>query len=449
MLSTALAIASGLLLFASDHPLHWWPLQLVAFVPLLLGLQRQHHLRRRLWPLGSCMALACCGPQLLLVGFEPPIVVAVVAAVLQWSALAPILGRLIAGDSVLSALAAAAAVTMAELAVWHLVPMFGTAQCFALPLGSAPALVAFAAYTGLAGVVFAVIAGQALLVVLCSRRSLRPALGIVALVALAAGGDAARWTRPLSGQLRVAALGWASGAADAATIDAAFQRAATAGAVLLVTPEAGVDVGKDARTAQLARFAYLAGQHRLAAAIGVWHQPTDDNRIWFFAANGNLVGEYRKTHLVPMMEDYTAGDGTLATASLQGVRIGGLVCQDDNFTDLARAYAGAATQLIVVPTNDWAAIREFHLESTVFRAIECGLPIVRATSGGISALISPRGEVTARLDHTVAGTDLLVGDVTPGDAQPTPFARTGDWPMAVFAAVLLLAGWRRRAGRMP
>ncbi len=33
-----LAAASGLLLFLADYPVHAWPLQLVALVPLLVGL---------------------------------------------------------------------------------------------------------------------------------------------------------------------------------------------------------------------------------------------------------------------------------------------------------------------------------------------------------------------------------------------------------------------------
>ena len=98
---------------------------------------------------------------------------------------------------------------------------------------------------------------------------------------------------------------------------------------------------------------------------------------------------------------------------------------------------------MAVPTNDWPAIREFHLENSIFRALENGYAIARAASGGISALVSADGSVM-RLDHVATDTPgELVMDVATGDGEVTVYARFGDWPMVVLSALLLLFGLRR------
>ncbi|MEQ1634808.1 MAG: nitrilase-related carbon-nitrogen hydrolase [Planctomycetota bacterium] len=446
------AAIAGLLLFASDHPLHWWPLQLVAFVPLWLALARSRVAGRRLWPLGSVFALAYAGPVLLVTGFAPPIVVAVLASLLQWTLLAAICGRLLDKGPVVSALGIGAAVTLFELAVWTLVPMFGTAQCFARPLSSAPDLVAFVAFTGMGGLVFVLTTLSALVANALRGPSRKAPLAVAtALVALVAVADYVRWTRPLGPEHQVAAFGWGarlpedSRATILQTYERAFEDAGRQGAVLLVTPETGIGVGADRREIAIESLGSFAKSLKMNAALGVWHGATNDNRIWFFGTDGALQGEYRKTHLIPWLEDYVGGDGTVVTTQLRdGTSLGGMICQDDNFVDLARAHGQLGIRLVAVPTNDWAAIRGFHFDNSIFRAIENGYAIVRAASGGISALITPRGEITA-FDHVENdAAALLCRPLATGDGAVTVYARLGDWPMLLLAGILGIFAWTRR-----
>lgn len=445
----ALALVAGLLLCASDHPLHWWPLQFAALVPLWFALARRHAQQRRLWPLGLAFGCGYALPLVLVIGADPPILVAAGCNVVQWTLVAPLAGRLLARGPVLGAFGAAAVLTLAEITIWYAVPMFGTAQCFVRPLSAAPALVAFVAYTGVAGLVFASAALQALAARALSGpsrgRALLAAAAVAALVATLSG---TRTARTLGPRVRVAAPGWGESHPGNTrnlleVYEQWFADAATTGAALLVTPETGMVVGKDRRDAAIARLGGMAKKHGVAAAIGVWHDPTRDNRIWFFDAQGELRGEYRKSHLIPWLEDYVAGDGTLVPLDLAGTKLGGMICQDDNFTDLARGYGRLGVRLMAVPTNDWAAIREFHLENSIFRALENGYAIARAASGGISALVSADGSVM-RKDHVATDTaGQLVMDVATGDGEVTVYARFGDWPMVVLSALLLLFGLRR------
>ncbi len=442
------ALVAGLLLAASDHPLHAWWLQFVAFVPFWWGLGRQREAGRRTWPLGLCFAAAYVLVTLLSIGIAMPILVAGAAMLGQWAVVAIFAGRHLGRGPVRGPLAAAAMLTLVEIAVWHAVPMFGTAQCFARPLSAAPALVAFAAFTGVGGVVFAVTAIQALLVsALRGPSRLLPCAGIAVLLAGVATMDTVRWSRPLGPVQPVATFGWGTSSPQSPDgrnfLEQEAPKAAAAHCSLLVTPETGLWVGE--RDRARASFGSIAARNGMPLALGIWHSPTKDNRIWFVDAQGVLLAEYQKTHLVPWLEDYAAGDGTPALVAVSGGRLGGMICQDDNFTDVARAYGRLGVSLVAVPTNDWPAIREVHLDNSVFRAIENGYAVARAASGGISALLSPRGEIVARRDHVAEDTrDLLIADLPLGDGIPTVYARFGDVPILLLCAALVLFSLRRR-----
>ncbi|HEX6811047.1 MAG TPA: nitrilase-related carbon-nitrogen hydrolase [Planctomycetota bacterium] len=440
------SLVTGLLLFASDHPLRAWWLQFVAFVPWWLALAAQRRAGRHLWPLGACLAFGYAAPLLVVLGSAPPIVAAAAAAVLEWMLVAMVAGRLVVRGPVLGALAAACAVTLLEIVSWHAIPLFGTAQCFARPLGHVPSVIAFIAWTGVGGLVFASTAVQALVGNAFAARRAAPLMVAAGIVGAVVVADVARWNRQLGEPLRVGAYGWHEATGETGStrlLDRVLAEAKTAGSRLVVTPETGFGTGENVAR-KITEFGGLAKKHGLAVALGVWHSPARDNRIWFFGDDGALAAEYRKTHLIPWLEDYAAGDGTLAHGSVGETPFGGMICQDDNFTGVARGYGRDATALLAVPTNDWPAIRFAHFDNSRFRAIENGYAIVRATSNGISAIVSPRGEVLASCDHTEHGPRLLVGDVPLGDGRVTAYADLGDWPMLVLSVLgIAVACWRR------
>ncbi len=71
------------------------------------------------------------------------------------------------------------------------------------------------------------------------------------------------------------------------------------------------------------------------------------------------------------------------------------------------------------------------------RAIEEGLPVLRATNNGISAVIDPHGVVRQHFGRAEEGRiDALV----PPAAPPTLFARLGNMLSLLWAAIFLLSG---------
>jgi apolipoprotein N-acyltransferase len=193
----------------------------------------------------------------------------------------------------------------------------------------------------------------------------------------------------------------------------------------------------------------LARKHKVALVVGYFDIRRNDNRMAFFAANGKWIGEYVKSHLIPVFEKYRAGSGRPTTVRFGRWKVGGLICQDDNFTDIARAYGRRAVSIIAVPTNDWAQVKHHHLENTIFRAVENRFAMVRAATNGISALISPRGRVLARVDHFAAGPAVITARMQLMPATTTLYAWAGDWLAAVCAVflVMLIVVRRRKTAR--
>ena len=156
-----------------------------------------------------------------------------------------------------------------------------------------------------------------------------------------------------------------------------------------------------------------------------------------------LVGD-----LIPM--DFSRG------TSLEPLRIAGqgfsivpLVCFEDTMGGHARRFIRPEPQVLVNVTNDnWFGHRpatEMHFANARWRAVELRRCLLRSANTGVTAIVSPRGEVE-RLPSFVRGT--LAGRFAVGSGEMTFYARHGD-VAAVGAGVLALlggmaVGWRRR-----
>ena len=175
---------------------------------------------------------------------------------------------------------------------------------------------------------------------------------------------------------------------------------------------------------------------------------------------GDIVAHYAKAHLVPYGEylplewlfeplglarltaggiPYDPGPGSrtldLGAFGQVGVQIcyeivfSGQVVDRDNRPDY-----------IFNPSNDgwfggWGPPQ--HLAQARLRAIEEGLPVLRSTTTGISAVIDAHGRVRQAIGTGTAG--RLDGLVPPATA-PTLFARAGNALPLTWAAVLALIG---------
>jgi apolipoprotein N-acyltransferase len=190
------------------------------------------------------------------------------------------------------------------------------------------------------------------------------------------------------------------------------------------------------------------------------------NSIYVIDHDGNVLDVYDKLHLVPFGEflpfqDWMEKMGLEQLTKVQGGFIPGTVRRTMAIPGAPRALplicyetifpADIASRddrpgWIVNLTNDgWFGISTGpyqHLEQARMRAIEQGLPVVRAANTGISATIDPLGRFVARLGLGVEG---VLDSPLPAANPPTVYARLGDAPIAVIIAVALIFVVLRRS----
>lgn len=131
----------------------------------------------------------------------------------------------------------------------------------------------------------------------------------------------------------------------------------------------------------------------------------------FVGSDGVLRGVYRKTHLWPTERAWgTPGEAGLVV-EMEGVNVGGWICYDTRFPELARSQALAGAELALVstawlgPGEEWElALRARALDNGIFVA---GADIVDPAIGcrGRSLIVDPRGAVLARAPE---GVDALI-----------------------------------------
>ncbi|MBV7265835.1 apolipoprotein N-acyltransferase [Erythrobacter ani] len=194
--------------------------------------------------------------------------------------------------------------------------------------------------------------------------------------------------------------------------------------------------------------------------FGIKRVESARNSVLAINAEGEITGHYAKAHLVPYGEylpmrplleplglsrlvagsiDYDPGPGP-GTIDL-GVhgKVGVQICYEIVFSGEVVDQSNRP-DYIFNPSNDgwfgwWGPPQ--HLAQARLRAIEEGLPVLRSTTTGISAVIDASGVVRKSIGRGEA--DAVSGVIPPAKA-PTPFSRWGNSLALAWGALLILLG---------
>jgi apolipoprotein N-acyltransferase len=220
-------------------------------------------------------------------------------------------------------------------------------------------------------------------------------------------------------------------------------------------------------TAREARAAYLAASDGLPGLLGSLRWGADDRPRNSLVAVSSIDGPmeiYDKFHLVPFGEyqpDWLrlpiqivpgggfakgAGPRTLHVPGLPPV--GPLICYEAIFPAAVVDPAERPDWLVNITNDAWfgdSSGPRQHLQAARARAVEEGLPLMRAANTGISAGFDAFGREVGRLGMDVAGTLTLE---LPGHLPPTLFARYGLLiPLLLAGLCLTIGGAARIMGR--
>jgi len=342
---------------------------------------------------------------------------------------------------------------------------FFPAGMLALSQTRTPTVLQLASVLGIAGISFVVVAVNVGIASLLVRA--RPGGGMrAAATALAALAGTLAWgtvrlgeapVEPSSSGPRIVSVDLNAMQAEEGTLERYLAASAKAdGAALVIWPESALinDPEHDRGTyAALRAFVDARGVPLLAGGPGSarsrGREPARFNSAHLLSP-GQGVTSYHKRGLVPLAETWPSGlpfigtpppdlagldAGTEATVfSVGDSAFGVLICFEITDAAGARTLARRGARFIVNLTNDaWFATsaRPPHLPWAAVRAVESGLPVVRAANAGPSVVFDRFGRVVAAGD----GPGLFAATV-PGSA-PTLYVRGGHVFLAACAAVVV------------
>ncbi len=189
------------------------------------------------------------------------------------------------------------------------------------------------------------------------------------------------------------------------------------------------------------------------------------NTLLTVLPDGDGAGMYDKWHLVPFGEyqpdwfplpiqvvpggGFARGDGprTLALPGLPAP--GALICYEAIYSGELVDESHRPAWLVNVTNDAWfgnSSGPRQHLAGVRMRAVEEGLPVLRAANTGITAAFDPRGHEIARLERNRQGVMVVP---LPPSLPPTLFSQFGLWIPGTLAGAACLLGLanRRRPGR--
>jgi apolipoprotein N-acyltransferase len=284
------------------------------------------------------------------------------------------------------------------------------------------------------------------------RRAGPPVTGSAMEVALVQGNAAPelRWRRSAAARVlrRYGRL----------TRDLVLVREGEARPDLIVWPENAIQTGVDdltfgppLRALARGKVPLLIGAPRREDSGG---GRTHFNSASLLLADGAVL-HYDKRRLLPFSETRPLGaavaldargglDAPQYTAGREpglfpvgGQLLGILICMEAVYPELAREAVREGAHLLVNLSNDgWYrghGASQQHFAQAVFRAVETRRPLLRATTTGITAVVTPEGRVSARLPERT--TDVLRFRVPVPKGPPSLYAHVGD----VFALGCTLA----------
>jgi len=189
------------------------------------------------------------------------------------------------------------------------------------------------------------------------------------------------------------------------------------------------------------------------------------NSIYVIDHSGSILSAYDKVHLVPFGEylpfqsllerlglqqltkvagGFLSGDRRRLLAPPRAPNFAPLICYEIIFPHDVLP-AGERPGWLLNLTNDaWFGMSPGpyqHFQQARVRAIEEGLPLVRAANTGISAVVDPLGRVIHSLPLGVEG---VLDSPLPQALAPTWYAAMGDRPLGVLLAAIVLVALIRR-----
>ena len=213
----------------------------------------------------------------------------------------------------------------------------------------------------------------------------------------------------------------------------------------------------------------VAASEGRPVAVGIQREEGERfyNSLRVLEGEGGETARYDKAHLVPFGEYIPFGDlayrwfGLRAFAAQAGNtysaglgpqvldlgrfgKVLPLICYEAIFPRDVNAAPERADWMLQITNDAWFGTLTGpfqHFAQARLRAVEQGLPLIRAANTGVTAVVDAHGRV---VDQLPFGSMAALDSTIPGALPPTPYSRWGDLPVLLLLAGLALVAMVRR-----
>ena len=181
------------------------------------------------------------------------------------------------------------------------------------------------------------------------------------------------------------------------------------------------------------------------------------NSVFYFKPDSLAFQRYDKQVLLPLAEYlpfdflrpltknygiydfFSHGEGTKIFG--EKIRFSPSICYEETFSEIMRNGKTCGAQLFVNATNDNyypdSSLHEQHLFHARLRAVENGIPLIRACNSGVTAVIDSFGQLLAKFENEgVLSCHFTVFQF------PTLFSFWGDGGIISLCLIFFLYNWR-------
>jgi len=240
---------------------------------------------------------------------------------------------------------------------------------------------------------------------------------------------------------------------------------------LIIWPESPMNFtyGTDSQFRE--RLTQFAKEHNSSILLNSQEVAPNDgiyNSAVLINEQGSLVAQYDKIRLLPFGEyvplpqwlpgaglirgivgEFTPG-ANYRLMPVGNMRAGVFICIESAYPSIARQFTSEGADVLINISNDGylgpTAVMHQHLANAVFRAVENDRTLLRVTNTGITAFITPGGQVK---DATGAfQQDVRTWTITRAGSPPSFYAKHGDLfaaGCAILSVVVLISSFRRRS----
>lgn len=224
------------------------------------------------------------------------------------------------------------------------------------------------------------------------------------------------------------------------------------GADLILWPESAIPLPLPYSKSYIDHLQKTALQHHSTLITGIQVINSQEEYHNSLIALGEGNGVYHKYHLVPFgdflpfehslrgligffdlpMSSFISGPTVQSLVTAGNLKLVPLICYEIAFPELLRDTLRNADAIITLSEDGWFGESwgpHQHLEIAQMRALETGRMVLRATTSGITAIIDPKGKITATLPQFKA---MVLNSTFHSMTGETPWVKMGLWPLLVL-----------------